>query len=364
MTQPLHTLLEAVVAQGASDLHLSPGEMPWLRIEGEMERLPLQSGALSGEQIERLLEPAMTPEDLGRWKGGVTRSVNFAYAAPEIGRFRVNLASTLTGPAAVVRRIPHEVPTTEALGLPPAVCALAELRRARLRHRGVGRGKEQHVGRSAGPDQPLPRRPHPHRRGSDRVRARAQPVPDYPARGAEPHRVVHARAPGRAPAGPGRDRDRGGAHGGAVAAHPAGCGDGAPGDGIAAHHQRGERDLPDGGDGGHGAAGAGPRAAGRGAAWSRCAAPGSHRGRAAGRGLRGAGELRGDGREHRGGEHGGDPLRDRVTARRDADAGTVARRVGAAGPRDGDRGARARERREGAGAAPWERVGRQLVAVP
>ena len=92
-----------------------------------MERLPLQSGALTGEQIERLLEPAMAPEDLGRWKGGATRSVNFAYAAPEIGRFRVNLASTLTGPAAVVRRIPHEVPTTEALGLPPAGCALAEL---------------------------------------------------------------------------------------------------------------------------------------------------------------------------------------------------------------------------------------------
>lgn len=127
MTQPLHTLLEAVVAQGASDLHLSPGEMPWLRVEGEMERLPLQSGALTGEQIETLLEPAMAPEDLGRWKEGATRSVNFAYAVPEIGRFRVNLASTLTGPAAVVRRIPHEVPTTEALGLPPAVCALAEL---------------------------------------------------------------------------------------------------------------------------------------------------------------------------------------------------------------------------------------------
>ena len=128
MIQPLHTLLEAVVARGASDLHLSPGEMPWLRIEGEMERLPLQSGALTGEQIEQLLEPAMAPAYLARWREPETRSVNFAYAAPEMGRFRVNLASTLTGTAAVVRRIPHRVSTTEDLGLPPAVRALAELR--------------------------------------------------------------------------------------------------------------------------------------------------------------------------------------------------------------------------------------------
>jgi twitching motility protein PilT len=127
MKQPIHTLLEAVADHGASDLHLSPGEMPWLRVEGEMNRLPLETGALSGEQIESLLEVVMAPEDLGRWKDPGTRSVNFAYAAPGIGRFRVNLASTLTGTAAVVRRIPHQVPTVEALELPPAVCALAEL---------------------------------------------------------------------------------------------------------------------------------------------------------------------------------------------------------------------------------------------
>jgi twitching motility protein PilT len=92
-----------------------------------MDRLPLRTGALSGEQIEGLLEAVMPPAELGRWKDPRTRSVNFAYAAPGIGRFRVNLASTLTGAAAVVRRIPHEVPTVEALGLPPAVSAFAEL---------------------------------------------------------------------------------------------------------------------------------------------------------------------------------------------------------------------------------------------
>jgi twitching motility protein PilT len=128
MTEPLHVLLEAVAAHGASDLHLSPGEMPWLRIQGEMERLPLRSNPLSGEEIERLLEPAMGPEHLARWSEPGTRSVNFAYAAPGIGRFRANLATTLTGTAAVIRRIPDRVPTAEELGLPPAVCALAELR--------------------------------------------------------------------------------------------------------------------------------------------------------------------------------------------------------------------------------------------
>jgi twitching motility protein PilT len=127
MTQPLHLLLDAVAQRDASDLHLSPGEMPWLRVQGEMDRLPLQSGPLSGEQIERLLEPAMGPEDLGRWKAEGTRSVNFGYAAPGIGRFRVNLAATLTGTAAVIRRVAHQVPTAEELGLPAAVCGLADL---------------------------------------------------------------------------------------------------------------------------------------------------------------------------------------------------------------------------------------------
>jgi twitching motility protein PilT len=127
MTQALHTLLQAAVTRGASDLHLSPGEMPWLRVMGEMEPLDLQSGVLAGEQIRRMLEDVMGEEDRGRWTGGSGRDVNFAYAAEGIGRFRVNLAATLTGTGAVIRHIPGEIPHVESLGLPEALLDMADL---------------------------------------------------------------------------------------------------------------------------------------------------------------------------------------------------------------------------------------------
>lgn len=126
MTNALHILLGATAERGASDLHLSPGEMPWLRIQGEMTPLPLETGPLGGAEIEGMLHAVMAPEDLGRWNGAERRSVNFAYAAPEIGRFRVSLASSLAGSAAVIRRIPPEVPSTEGLGLPAAATDLAD----------------------------------------------------------------------------------------------------------------------------------------------------------------------------------------------------------------------------------------------
>ena len=127
MTQALHTLLDEAARREASDLHLSPGEMPWLRVLGEMEQLELESGALSGDQIRGMLEEVMAPEERERWGAAGTHSVNFAYLADGIGRFRINLAATLTGTAAVVRRIPHEIPAVESLGLPDALVELADL---------------------------------------------------------------------------------------------------------------------------------------------------------------------------------------------------------------------------------------------
>jgi twitching motility protein PilT len=127
MTQALHTLLEAAVGRDASDLHLSPGEMPWLRIMGEMEALPLQTGPLAGEQIRGMMEEVMGEEGRGRWTAVGARSVNFAYAATGIGRFRINVATTLTGTAAVIRHIRAEIPPAEKLGLPDALVEMADL---------------------------------------------------------------------------------------------------------------------------------------------------------------------------------------------------------------------------------------------
>jgi twitching motility protein PilT len=127
MSEPLHLLLDATAARNASDLHLAAGEMPWLRISGEMTPLAMDTGPLTSDQIEAMLLAAMSVADRTRWGSYGTRSIDFAYAAPSLGRFRINASHTLTGVAAVVRRIASEIPTAEALGLPEVVTRLAEL---------------------------------------------------------------------------------------------------------------------------------------------------------------------------------------------------------------------------------------------
>ncbi|HET6231417.1 MAG TPA: PilT/PilU family type 4a pilus ATPase [Longimicrobiaceae bacterium] len=127
MSEPLHLLLDAAAKREASDLHLAAGEMPWLRVAGEMTPLPMDTGPLTAGQIQAMLVAAMSPADRSRWESAAARSIDFAYAVPSLGRFRINASHTLTGVAAVVRRIPHEIPTAEALGLPEVVTRLAGL---------------------------------------------------------------------------------------------------------------------------------------------------------------------------------------------------------------------------------------------
>jgi twitching motility protein PilT len=125
MIRPLHVLLEAAVARGASDLHLSPGEMPWLRVRGEMIPQELESGPLTSDQIRQMLQDVMEPEALERWRAGEARSAHFAYAAEGIGRFRLNVAETLSGTAGVIRHIRDKIPSPADLGLPDALLELA-----------------------------------------------------------------------------------------------------------------------------------------------------------------------------------------------------------------------------------------------
>ncbi len=108
-------LLAYGVRRGASDLHLSAGVAPLLRVDGEMRPIdapPLEPGDLrlairgilndrQSEELEALLE------------------TDFSFEAHDIGRFRVNVFMQGRGPAAVFRVIPSKVPTMAGLGLGP-----------------------------------------------------------------------------------------------------------------------------------------------------------------------------------------------------------------------------------------------------
>lgn len=117
---PLHNYLESVHAAGGSDLHLSPGVSPRVRVDGVLRALEVEP--LSGEQIEKLLQPLLDAATRERFER--CRSVDVSYEAGPLGRFRANVFSQRQGTAAVLRRIPASIPSLAELRLPIAVSEL------------------------------------------------------------------------------------------------------------------------------------------------------------------------------------------------------------------------------------------------
>ena len=114
----LADLLRTAVEKGASDLHLTAGRPPVLRINGELTFIENEP-VLTKEMIPVLLEPMLTAER----KGELDRNgqVDFSYGLPGLGRFRVNVFHQRSTVSAVMRLIPHEIPPFEQLGLPEVV---------------------------------------------------------------------------------------------------------------------------------------------------------------------------------------------------------------------------------------------------
>lgn len=111
-------LLKKMIEDGASDLHLSTGEHPIFRQSGEMEVVAGSKPATAEEQMSHLEQIAPEKD----WAQFVTEwDADFAYALEGYGRFRVNLFMDHKGPGAVLRQIPHQIPTASDLGLPPAI---------------------------------------------------------------------------------------------------------------------------------------------------------------------------------------------------------------------------------------------------
>jgi pilus retraction protein PilT len=122
-SEPLDKLLERVVAEGASDLHLSAGRPPYWRVDGELR--PLQDAqALGAEEAADLLRPVMT--DTQRQEFLTNLDCDFAYAVPGLGRFRVNLFHDHLGTGAALRLIPDVILSFEQLGLPQSVASLCQ----------------------------------------------------------------------------------------------------------------------------------------------------------------------------------------------------------------------------------------------
>ena len=110
------------MAQGCSDIHLAVGAPPMLRLRGVL--LPIKFRDLSPAELEGYVSEILTPAQQQTYRQG--HDLDFSYVSGEGGRFRVNIFRKDTGPGAVFRFIPAEVPTFESLGLPPIIRQLCD----------------------------------------------------------------------------------------------------------------------------------------------------------------------------------------------------------------------------------------------
>lgn len=117
----LHELLTLMLRQGGSDLFLTAGFPPAVKVDGRLARLGPQ--ALTPPHTTQLGQALMGPRQADEFER--TQECNFAIAPEGLGRFRVNAFRQRGHVGLVLRAIPTEPPSIDALGLPPVLKDIA-----------------------------------------------------------------------------------------------------------------------------------------------------------------------------------------------------------------------------------------------
>jgi twitching motility protein PilT len=131
-------LLREALQQGASDLHLSAGEPPALRVHGDLVRT--KRPALGADAVGELVCSIMSPKQREQFER--EHEVDFSCELAGNGRFRVNVFVHSRGPGAVLRAIPTKVPSLDSLELPPVLKELCTRERGLILVTGpTGSGK-------------------------------------------------------------------------------------------------------------------------------------------------------------------------------------------------------------------------------
>lgn len=109
----------------ASDLHISAGNYPYIRLLGDM--LPIkEAGVIEVKQAEEMLLPLLSPLNLEKFKQN--KQVDFGYSFDEHTRYRVNIYKTELGIAGAFREIPKTIPTLEKIKAPNILKDFAEMK--------------------------------------------------------------------------------------------------------------------------------------------------------------------------------------------------------------------------------------------
>ena len=118
----LRDLLQEMIEKGASDLHLTAGLPPMLRVDGEI--LPTDRPALTPEQTQSLAYSVLNEEQQKRFEA--TKELDFSFGVKGMSRFRGNAYLQRGCMGLAIRQIPYEIRSFRDLGCPPVVEQLAK----------------------------------------------------------------------------------------------------------------------------------------------------------------------------------------------------------------------------------------------
>jgi twitching motility protein PilT len=108
-------LLSFAVKNNASDLHLSAGVPPMIRVDGDIKRVNMP--ALTHKDVNSMVYDIMNDKQRKDYEEFL--ETDFSFEIPKLARFRVNAFNQNRGSAAVFRTIPSEILSLEDLGAPP-----------------------------------------------------------------------------------------------------------------------------------------------------------------------------------------------------------------------------------------------------
>jgi twitching motility protein PilT len=119
----LPDLLKQAVEMQGSDLHLSIGSPPQVRVHGELEKMPPHA-ELTATDTKALAYAVLTDAQKKRFEE--TKELDFSFGIRGLARFRCNMFNQKGAVGAVYRQIPEKIRTFEELGLPAVLAKMAE----------------------------------------------------------------------------------------------------------------------------------------------------------------------------------------------------------------------------------------------
>jgi twitching motility protein PilT len=115
----IEELLQLMVQRSGSDLHVTAGSAPRIRIHGQM--IPTEHDMFTPDMTQKLIYSFLTSDQIARFEKDL--ELDLSFGVDGLGRFRVNVFQQRGAVGAVLRIIPFEIKNFKQLGLPEEVCA-------------------------------------------------------------------------------------------------------------------------------------------------------------------------------------------------------------------------------------------------